>query len=800
MTTTSERVHRFRVFLLLVLYSLGIYMLTYRAAVQSGDTRRAFDAVTSFVRYGDWLMDETNWVKQPFQIRESAALPLEDYDVQERLHVLVASPLLLIADGLPRLGGIHTVWLFNVIITSLTVGLIYLILREMRYSDTVAATVAICASLATNLWAYSQTFFRDPLAAFLILLALLALQIGHRSTFGGRAISCFVAAAMLYFVFATKFSALFALPAVIVYALPEGSVQRVPALRKALVILVAFSALVICLLMLLVPLPLAARNLFLGFGFQADYLAAALRAYLLSPGASVWATSPITLFAIPGCILLWRRGRVSLVASICLLVTGYALGHALLAGPHWSGGLGWPPRFLLPITPVLMLATAPIAHAMLSGGSKRLRFIWVALLCYGIWIQFVGVSLSFERYSESLPAESEGLAEWEPSLLQPRFFRWIVLPGRWQDIGFEFLGTRAHLPLWGLSFALFSALAGAALARIIRHPDDRWRHLSPLLAILYLPLILLNLMSAYDKDPRTQSGQSALHEAVDYLAANASVDDVVLLPGNDYGDFILNHMDGAVPRPFILDRPLAQAASEKQPAQIVSTNPNDWFDVQSLRTIRHIAAVRDRLWVLDNTSPFLRWSFRPLERYLAQHYYPLREVTLPTADPTVRLLEYSTRSAAPNPLVPFAGDIATDLRYGSSIRLISLSLPKGQRYRAGETVELSLLWEADAPVEHDYTVAWFIADQATKSPIAQGQDSGPQDNFAPTSSWRPGRPVWDNRALRLPIIAAPSDYQIWVIMYRYDSNSGENVRLAVKGEAVIMEATVGVLPVALVIE
>ena len=131
MTDTPDRIQRIRVFLLLVAFAAGVYMLTYRAAIQSGDTRRALDAVTSTVRYGDWLMDETHWIKLPFRIRASDALPLVEYRVQEQLNILLAGPLLRIADALPRLGNIHTIWLFNVFITSLNVGLVYLILRAM---------------------------------------------------------------------------------------------------------------------------------------------------------------------------------------------------------------------------------------------------------------------------------------------------------------------------------------------------------------------------------------------------------------------------------------------------------------------------------------------------------------------------------------------------------------------------------------------------------------------------------------------------------------------------------------------
>lgn len=796
MTIAPDRIHSLRVFLLLVTFCFSIYMLTYRALIQTGDTRRTLDAITSYARHGDWLMDETNWLKPPHRLRESDTIPLGAYRVQERLHILFASPLLRIADALPRLGGIHTVWLFNVIITSLITGAIYLLLRAMSYSDAVAGAVAVSAGLGTNLWAYSQTLFREPLTALLILLALLMLQWARRASAAGRLIGVCLAALSLYLAYETKYSAAFAIPAVVVFALPETRFGGSRLWRAAMGALAVIPLVCLGFFMLLEPL----QDLIAGMGTQSDYFGAALRAYLLSPGASIWATSPLSLLAIPGCIALWRRGQMRLVASIGLFVTGYAFGHALLTGPHWTGGLSWPPRFMLPALPILMLATAPIAEKMLRGNDRRVKVVWALLLCFGIWIQFVGVSLSLSRYSESLPPESNGFAEWEPSLTQPRYFRWVVLPGRWRDLGFEFLWARANLPGWVLSFALFSALVAVALARVLRNRRHRWRHLAPLLALICLPLTLLNLASAFDRDPQTQSSQTALHEALDFLAANARADDVLLLPSADYVDFLLNHLEAASPRAIVLDRPPAQAASDKQPAAIVSQNPNDWFELQSFRTLRHLTGNLDRLWVLDNTSPFHRWSFRPLERYLALHFFPLREVELPTADETVRLLEYSTRGAAPNPLSQFAGDTPADLRYGESIRLRSLVLPLGTTYRSGETIELSLLWETDAPLAHDYTIAWFIADEATQAPIAQGRDSGPQAGFAPTSSWKPGKPVWDNRALRLPESAAPGDYQIWLLLYRFDSESGNTVRLPVNGKAATADDTIGILPVALNIE
>ncbi len=793
MPAASPRFQQARFCLLLFTFFVAVYMLTFRAVIQSGDTRRAFDAVSSLTRYGDWLMDESAWTKPAQRIRASDALPLLEYDVEERLNTLLATPLLKLADFLPRLGNIHAVWLFNVLVSALCLGLLYLLLRALHYSAGVALVVALTAGLGSNLWAYSQTFFREPLVTCFILLTLLLLQSGRRR----RRILCLALSAVsLFLASQTKYSAVMALPALVIFALPETRPQLQ---KKVYGALLSLALLTIAFFMLIDPLPAPLAALLDRFGWQSAVTGAALRVYLLSPGGSLWGTSPSALLALACAVLLWRRGQYRLVTTIVLLVAGYSLGHALTTGVHWFGGLSWPPRFLLPALPVLLLASAPLAERMLEKKQRLLRLLWLGLLLYGIWIQFSAVSLSWRHYDASLPAAADGLGEWLPGLTQPQYFRWTLLPQRWLDLGLDFLWARAGLPIWLVSFALLAGGSAALLLRLLRAPGSRWRHAVPPLAFFCLPLILLNLNLAYDKDPRSRSQQSALHAALAQLE-NEAQDDLLLLAGNDYGEFILNHLDSAAVRPIILPQPLAQAASDKQPAKVVSNNPNDWFDVGSHRIIQHLAGGRDRLWQLAHTSQFMPWSFRPLERYLALNYYPLREIDFSQADETVRLLEYSTRPPAPNPLSPYSGDIASDLTYGPHIQLRALTPPNGTRYRPGESVEVSLLWQTAAPLEHDYTVALFIAAAGAQQHTAQGQDSQPQAGFAPTSGWQPGLPVWDNRALRLPATTAPGDYRLWLVLYRYDASSGATQPLRVSGAEVSENGTVGILPVTLTID
>ena len=218
MTPAILKAYRLSIFLLLVSLMTCVYMLTFRAVPQSGDTLRALDAVTSLARHGDWLMDESNWFKPSLRIRVENDLPLSEYEVEERLNIRLTLPLLKIAEKLPRLGVIHTVWLFNALVTALIAGLLYLLVIALDFPDAVAALVAISAGIGSNLWAYSQTFFREPLSAFYILLALLALQIGQSRPLAARILSLAIAGASLYLAYLTKYSAVLAIPAAIVFA------------------------------------------------------------------------------------------------------------------------------------------------------------------------------------------------------------------------------------------------------------------------------------------------------------------------------------------------------------------------------------------------------------------------------------------------------------------------------------------------------------------------------------------------------------------------------------------------------
>jgi len=102
-------------------------------------------------------------------------------------------------------------------------------------------------------------------------------------------------------------------------------------------------------------------------------------------------------------------------------------------------------------------------------------------------------------------------------------------------------------------------------------------------------------------------------------------------------------------------------------------------------------------------------------------------------------------------------------RLGGGIRLW------GYRYersplRPGDTLRLTLEWEAAQPVQETYKVFVHVLG-AHGLPIAQ-QDNEPVNGTYPTSRWRPGERVSDPYAIRLPSDLAPGEYQVEVGMYR----------------------------------
>ncbi len=114
----------------------------------------------------------------------------------------------------------------------------------------------------------------------------------------------------------------------------------------------------------------------------------------------------------------------------------------------------------------------------------------------------------------------------------------------------------------------------------------------------------------------------------------------------------------------------------------------------------------------------------------------------------------------PAPLPP--GTTYVHLDYDHQIRLLGYDLDRSDQ-ETGSTFDLTLGWQALAPIDRNYTVFAHLVD--AEGTILHQDDGPPGDPYFPTSTWLPGTVILDDRSLGLPAGSPPGDYYILIGLY-----------------------------------
>lgn len=777
-----KRLNHRRTGLLVVLFVglCSVYMLTFGGRIESTDTLFLFDATSSLVQFGDTRLDTSAGVRPspPHQLPMNNLYPLPDVGA-ERLQIVLAAPLFWLVQHVPGLGLVHGVYLFNVLVSAAACCVICQYALVLGYSERVGVLAALLMGLGTILWPYSKTFFQEPLALLFILIAALCLEKWRIASYRRPgwlllAVVTVVAAVM------SKVAAVLAVPGLMIIAAPRLS------WRQVVLLVFGLALLVVIVIALREPLGISSARVERTLSIlrrPGRYFASALHGYLLSVGGSVWGTSPVILLALPGA---WFSRQVRYLTALLLVALSFALVYALWQGENWFGGLSWPPRFLIPVIPFGIIAALPALDRALRRPFPKLPLALIgALFAYGIWIQLSGVSLRWNEYLRGLPPEANGLGEWSGGLNLVAYLRWVVIPSLWSQSDLDFAWARVGAYGWPLVCGALVAVCGWLGWRLLRGGAVR-RWFLWLLPPAFAALAVLCL-GAIASDPLYSASDQSLQAMLPILERETQPGDVVVLSDLVYERFFTQHARANHPRIVGLPFQPGEQPSPEQPPEIVSDNPDVLVHVTTGPLIYALAEGRNRLFVLASSGPFLPWSVRPVERFMAAHYFPIREIE---TGPQVRLIEYSA-AAAPDPYGFMGPTYTTDLNYGGDIRLIGFELPAGTTYAPGDALPVALYWQTDARLNVNYKVAWFVR-AADGSPLVQGWDTEPGAGFLPTTGWLPNAPLWDNRALRLPENTPPGDYRLWVVLY-ITGEDGSIINLPVTGSETI-EGYIGVLP------
>jgi hypothetical protein len=243
------------------------------------------------------------------------------------------------------------------------------------------------------------------------------------------------------------------------------------------------------------------------------------------------------------------------------------------------------------------------------------------------------------------------------------------------------------------------------------------------------------------------------------LQREVRADDVILLNTNTYAEFFMNYYKRSAPTVYTLSPSPGERYSPEQAPELISSHPDELIHYSSALIIGALAEDHHRLWLVLESSRAVPWSVRPLEHYLARHAFPVREIA-PSDLARAVLFDLT---AAPPPTFAAWPDQPVNATLGASVRLVGFDLPGQGIGTAGETLAVSLLWQALAPIPRDYTVALLL--MSPDGRLVAQRDSLPVNGFAPMSTWAPGALIRDNHGVALPADLSPGDYELWLVVY-----------------------------------
>lgn len=153
-------------------------------------------------------------------------------------------------------------------------------------------------------------------------------------------------------------------------------------------------------------------------------------------------------------------------------------------------------------------------------------------------------------------------------------------------------------------------------------------------------------------------------------------------------------------------------------------------------------------------------------------YHPAADADLPASGPsgerlpllTVGEARLASTSSAKEPIP----DTRLEVPFSDGISLLGYSLMP-QRAQPGDTVKVTLYWQASARPSQNYTIFVHLMDGDGEQLVVA--DGPPVSGYFPTSYWRAGDMVDDEHALALAADLEPDEYGIAVGLYDPDTGA-----------------------------
>jgi hypothetical protein len=339
--------------------------------------------------------------------------------IREAMHALRRRPSALITTAI------------NPLVSAATVALLFLLACRLTPSVHAAFRVTLLLGLATIVWPYSSNYWTQPLAGFFLFASLFMSYSAYRDV---SRVGAAVAGALAGAAFLCRYDTLPLSPwllACCTFCAPKGTRSRLAAGLCFLAGLGSAIALQACW-----NAYRFGSWLDLGTGHQrlSDFSGAVFRVMpllVVSPYRGLLVYSPPLILGVFGLVAMARKRPVLALTIAGISATALVVYSAFVM---WRGNGMWGPRYLVLITPFLLLPAAPLLE-------RWPRAFWV-LLIVGVAVQLPAVVAAQDLFTLSAfhnPLQRDpwrhfwqfdAVPQWASVLRGNVEFWWLASPSR----------------------------------------------------------------------------------------------------------------------------------------------------------------------------------------------------------------------------------------------------------------------------------------------------------------------------------------------------------------------------------
>ncbi len=356
----------------------------------------------------------------------------------------IAIPFYVVGKTLGK-GPENLLTVLNPLFGGATVTLMFLFCISLGYSIRASLCVSLFYGIGSFAWPLAKQPFDHVVENFFVLMAVYSM---YRYISRHKYLHLVNSAIFFGFAVNTRMTSTVILPALLVmmasgYSAFEPQRPRMMKLIRDVAVFLAFSVPFLGIIMWYnnhrfgspfeTGFQLLAAKTGLDF-FSGTPLFVGLRGFLLSPGKGFFYYSPIAIFFFLAIVSFYRRHPGPAIAFV-MIILSYLL--FLSKNIYWHGDWAWGPRYLLAITPFVILPIAELLDSEWWINKKPIIVLPVyVVFALSVIVQIAAVSVHYYNHFYHLAVDkniefSNVQAAGIPSILEPPpgvYFDWNKFP------------------------------------------------------------------------------------------------------------------------------------------------------------------------------------------------------------------------------------------------------------------------------------------------------------------------------------------------------------------------------------